>query len=40
MTLLSVRGAGHSWYGPDAPFPGDAVDATRESWRFFARSGR
>lgn len=40
VALLTVRGGGHAWYGPEQPAPDDAVDATQEAWRFFAAHPR
>lgn len=38
VALTEIVGGGHAWYGPRQPAPDDALDATREAWRFFARS--
>jgi polyhydroxybutyrate depolymerase len=40
VELVTIRGGGHSWYGPDVTAPDDSVDATAEAWRFFERHGR
>jgi hypothetical protein len=37
---LRIRGAGHTWFGPGTSPPDDALDATAETWRFFAAHPR
>jgi polyhydroxybutyrate depolymerase len=40
VELITIRRGGHVWYGPQVQPPDDAVDATAEAWRFFARYAR